>query len=414
MSMVMTATLNPVRQADRLYHDLLSPAETADVRARVRRIAAEVVAPAARRIANGDERIDGFPRHEFDALAAAGLYRLPFRSEVGGDALAHPVTATAVAIEELAYYSSSVAAVFDVHCILAGNALTHGTEAQQQVWLKGVSDGSMVGAFATTEPDASSDLSPRAMRTVAARKGDGWVLNGRKRWISNSPAARFIVTLARTGERLSLFIVDTDLPGVRVGEADLKMGNRGQLTADVYYDDVELGDDALLGGIEGHGLRHALATLTLGRIGIAAAGVGMAQSAFDHAVAHLAARKAFGRPVAANQHWQFLMAERATEIENARTLYLKAALRRDAGEQFPEPEAAMAKHYATRLAVDVARDAVQAFGGLGFARELSADGTAGPVEAIYRDSKIGEIYEGTNEIQKWLIARAIFGKEITG
>ncbi len=176
----------------------------------------------------------------------------------------------------------------------------------------------------------------------------------------------------------------------------------------------KIASDALLGGEPGHGLRQALATLTLGRIGSAAAGVGMAQAAFDHAVAHLSSREAFGRKLATNQHWQFLMAERATEIENARTLYLKAALRRDAGEIFPEPEASMSKFYGSRLAVDMARDAVQVFGGLGFARELAADATPGPVEAIYRDSKIGEIYEGTNEILKWVIARNIFGKAIVG
>lgn len=410
----MASNQNPARQADRLYHDLLSPAETHEVRDRVRKIAADVVAPAARRIANGDERADGFPRDVFDSLATAGLFRVPFATEVGGEGLAHPITATAVAIEELAYFSSSIAAVFDVHCILAGNVLTHGTAAQQQRWLRPVAEGSMVGAFATTEPEASSDLSPQAVQTVAAQHGDTWILNGRKRWISNSPVAGFIVTLARTGDRLSMFIVDTSLPGVRVGEPDRKMGNRGQLTADVWFSDVELTNDCLLGGEPGHGLRHALATLTLGRIGIAAAGVGMAQAAFDHAVAHLSTREAFGRKLAANQHWQFLLADRATEIENARNLYLKAALRRDAGEVFPEPEAAMAKQYGSRLAVDMARDAVQAFGGLGFARELSADGTPGPVEAIYRDSKIGEIYEGANEVLKWAIARGIFGKEITG
>ena len=410
----MSPTLAPIRQADRLYHDLLSPGETGEIRDRVRKIAADVVAPAARQIANGDERVDGFPREVFDGLAAEGLFRVPFAAEVGGDGLEHPVTATAVAIEELAYYSSSIAAVFDVHCILAGNVLTHGTPAQQQRWLRPVAEGTMVGAFATTEPEASSDLSPQAVQTVAVRHGDTWVLNGRKRWISNSPVAGLIVTLARTEDRLSMFIVDTTLPGVRVGEPDQKMGNRGQLTADVWFEDVELTDDDLLGGEAGQGLRHALATLTLGRIGIAAAGVGMAQAAFDHAVAHLSTREAFGRKVAANQHWQFLMADRATELENARTLYLKAALRRDSGVTFPEPEAAMAKYYGSRLAVDLARDAVQAFGGLGFARELGADGTPGPVEAIYRDSKIGEIYEGTNEILKWVVARQIFGKEVTG
>lgn len=411
---MMPTSQNPVRQADRLYHDLLSPTEILEVRDRVRKIASDVVAPAARRIANGDERVDGFPREVFDGLAAADLFRVPFSAEVGGEGLEHPVTATAVAIEELAYHSSSIAAVFDVHCILAGNVLTHGTPDQQQRWLRPVAEGSLVGAFATTEPDASSDLSPQAVRTIAVRHGDAWVLNGRKRWISNSPVAGFIVTLARTEDRLSMFIVDTSLPGVRVGEPDRKMGNRGQLTADVWFEDVELTDADLLGGVPGQGLRHALATLTLGRIGIAAAGVGMAQAAFDHAVAHLSTREAFGRKLAANQHWQFLMAERATEIENARTLYLKAALRRDAGEIFPEPEASMAKFYGSRLAVDMARDAIQAFGGLGFARELSADGTPGPVEAIYRDSKIGEIYEGANEILKWVVARNIFGKEITG
>lgn len=408
------STPHALRQADRLYHDLLAPDEIHDVRERARKIAADVVAPAAREIASSDERVDGFPHEVFDSLAGAGLFRVPFPADVGGEGLAHPVTATAVAIEELAYFSSSVAAVFDVHCILAGNALTHGTFEQQQRWLRPVAEGSIVGAFATTEPEASSDLSPEAVRTEAERCNHRWVLNGRKRWISNSPVAGFIVTLARTGDRLSLFIVDTTLPGVRVGDADRKMGNRGQLTADVWFEDVELGDDALLGAVEGRGLRQALATLTLGRIGIAAAGVGMAQAAFDHAVGHLSIRHAFGRPVAANQHWQFLMAERATEIENARTLYLKAALRRDAGEVFPEPHASMAKFYGSRLAVDMARDALQAFGGLGFARELSADGTPGPVEAIYRDSKIGEIYEGTNEILKWVVARTIFGKEITG
>ncbi|MFF6808039.1 acyl-CoA dehydrogenase family protein [Streptomyces sp. NPDC012616] len=215
----------------------------------------------------------------FDTLTSAGVFRIPFPGEVGGDGPTHPATATAAAIEELAYYSSSVAAVFDVHCILAGNALRQGTEEQQQSRLPKIAKGSVVGAFATTEPDASSDLSPQAVQTEAARTETGWVLNGHKRWISNSPVAAFVVVLARTGELLSMFIVDTTLPGVQVGLADRKTGNRGQLTADISFTDVHLSDDDLLGGAEGHGLRHALSTLTYGRIGIAAAGVGMAQAA---------------------------------------------------------------------------------------------------------------------------------------
>ena len=194
---------DPERCADRLYHELLAPEETQNVRTRIRALAEKAVAPHAAKIANGDERTDGFPRHVFDDLAAAGLYGIPFPADVGGAGLSNPATAAAAAIEELAYYSSSVAAVFDVHCLLAGTALNQGTETQRQRWLRKVVDGSAVGAFATTEPDASSDLSPQTVQTAATRTGSGWVLNGHKRWISNSPVAGFIVTLARTGDRLS-------------------------------------------------------------------------------------------------------------------------------------------------------------------------------------------------------------------
>jgi len=402
------------RQYDRLYHDLLSPEDVQAARARAREVSDRVVAPVAAEIANGDEQVDGFPRATFDALAAEGLYGVGFGTDVGGHGLAHPATATAATIEELAYHSSSIGAVFDVHCILSGNALNQGTDDQRQRWLTKIVTGEVVGAFATTEPDASTDLSVEALRTVAVPTAGGWVLNGHKRWISNSPVAGEIVVLAKTGERMSMFIVDTSLPGVAVGTPDRKMGNRGQLTADVHFTDVHLDGGDLLGGEEGNGLRQALQTLTFGRIGIAAAGVGMAQRALDLIVDQVSRREAFGRKVGANQHWQFLLADRATELENARNLYLKAALRLDAGNPFPEPEAAMAKLYGTRLAVDIARDAVQAYGGFGFARELGADGTTGPVEALYRDSKIGEIYEGTNEIQKWVIARQILGRDIAG
>lgn len=404
---------DPERCADRLYHDLLAPDETRRVRTRVRSMAQAIVAPAAAGIAGGDERLDGFPRDVFDALARAGLFRVPFGSGAGGDGLSYPATATAVAVEELAYYSNSVAAIFDVHCILAGNALNQGSTKQQARWLRPLIAGELIGAFATSEPAASSDLSPGAVSTTAVPEGSGWVLNGRKRWITNSVVAAIVVVLARTGDRLSTFIVPTSAPGVTIGTPDRKLGNRGQITADVVLRNVRLGPEALLGA-EGGGLKIALQTLTYGRIGIGAAGVGMAQAAFDLMARQLRTREAFGGPLAAKQHWQFLMAERATQIESARDLYLKAALRLDAGTPFPEPEAAMAKLTGTQLAADIARDAVQAFGGLGFTAQLGADDRPGPVEAIYRDAKIGEIYEGANEIQKWVIARQIFGRDITG
>ncbi|BAH51994.1 acyl-CoA dehydrogenase family protein [Rhodococcus opacus] len=403
----------PDRMADELYHDLLSPNEVRDLRTRVRDFATRVVAPVAHRIAGGDERLDGFPRDAFEAMAAEGLFRIPFAADVGGAGLTHRATATAVAVEELAYYSNSVAAIYDVHCILAGTALDQGTDDQRRCWLRPIVDGEMVGAFATSEPGASSDLSPDAVSTEAIPDGDGWILRGRKRWITNSVVAGVVVVLARTGDTLTTFIVPTSAAGVTIGTPDRKLGNRGQITADVHLDDVRLGPESVLGRVGG-GLRIALQTLTYGRIGIGAAGVGMAQAAFDRTVAHLKSRQAFGGSLASKQHWQFVMADYAADLEAARSLYLKAALRLDAGERFPEPEAAMAKLRGTDLAARIARDAVQAFGGLGFVRSLGADDTEGPVEAIYRDSKIGEIYEGANEIQRWVLARQIFGRGHTG
>jgi butyryl-CoA dehydrogenase len=402
-----------MRYQDSLYHDLITPAETLAVRAEVRRFADQYLAPEAHRIGHTEESVESFPRALFAQMAQAGLFRIPFGAEVGGRGLQYPVAATAVMIEELAYYSNSVAAVVDVHCILAGNALRHGSDSIKERYLKPLLAGEKIGSFATTEPDASTDLSVEAMCTVASREGDRYVVNGRKRFISNAPVADFVVLLCVDGERMTELVIDLDAPGVRVGAPDKKMGNHGQLTADIYFDNVVVALENVVGQ-PGQGLKIALQTLTYGRIGIAGSGAGMAQALFDQCAARLKARRAFGKAIAQYQHWQFKMAERATEIENARNLYLKAALRMDSGLAFPEPEAAMAKWYATNLAGEFARDAVQVFGGYGFMRELGADGSHYRVEEIYRDCKIAEIYEGTNEIQKLVIARAIFGKDITG
>ena len=324
-----------------------------------------------------------------------------------------PASATAAAIEELAYRSNSVAAIYDVHCVLAGTALNQGSADQRKQWLGPLIRGEIIGAFATSEPGSSSDLSPQSVQTVGTRTATGWRLQGHKRWITNAPVADVILVLARTGERLSMFIVPATAQGVAVGRADRKLGNKGQLTADVLLNNVDLPDSALLGA-EGSGLKIALSMLTYGRIAIAAAGVGMAQAAFDHMTDRLCTREAFGEKLGRLQHWQFLMADRAIELEAARSLYIKAALRMDQGSAVPEPEAAMAKVAGTSLAVDISRDAVQLFGGIGFTQELGADGTTSPVEALYRDSKVTEIYEGANEIQKWIIARQLLGREIAG
>jgi alkylation response protein AidB-like acyl-CoA dehydrogenase len=409
----LAATTAPVRQAERLYHDMLSSPETLGIRERVRRFADDVVAAAAGRIATGDEVEDGFPTDVFEAMAREDLFQITFPADVGGLGLTRPASATAAAMEELAYHSNSVAAIFDVHCVLAGTALNQGSAQQRQQWLVPLIRGDMIGAFATSETGSSSDLSPQSVQTSGIRTATGWRLDGRKRWITNAPVADVILVLARTGERLSMFIVPASAAGVTIGRADRKLGNKGQLTADVVLDGVELPESALLGH-EGGGLKIALSMLTYGRIAIAAAGVGMAQAAFDHMTDRLMTREAFGQKLGGMQHWQFLMADRALALESARSLYIKAALRLDDGNPFPEPEAAMAKLAGTSLAVDIARDAVQLFGGLGFTQELGADGTRGPVEALYRDSKVTEIYEGANEIQKWIIARQLLGRDIAG
>lgn len=410
---VFAAATAPTRQSERLYHDLLSSPETLEVRERARLFADDVVAPAAGRIATGDEVEDGFPEDVFTAMAREKLFAIAFPADVGGLGLARPASATAAAVEELAYYSNSVAAIFDVHCVLAGTALNQGSPAQREHWLPSIINGRIIGAFATSETGSSSDLSPQSVQTRAVRTTSGWRLDGRKRWITNAPVADVILVLARTGERLSMFIVPAATDGVTVGRADRKLGNKGQLTADVVLDGVELPEDALLGQ-EGGGLKIALSMLTFGRIAIAAAGVGMAQSAFDHMTERLMTREAFGQKLGRMQHWQFLMADRALQLESARSLYIKSALLLDLGNPFPEPEAAMAKIAGTSLAVDIARDAVQLFGGLGFIQEVGADGTPGPVEALYRDSKVTEIYEGATEIQKWIIARQLLGRDIAG
>jgi alkylation response protein AidB-like acyl-CoA dehydrogenase len=403
----------PERIADRLFSDLYLPDETKKVREQVREVAERDVAPHAREIGQRDESVESFPWEPFRALAAAGLFRIPLGPEHGAG-LEYRALAVATAVEELAYVCSSVATVYDGQCILAGRTVEHGTQRIRDEYLAPLAAGDLVASFATTEPEASTDLSPGALQTVAERTSSGWVVNGRKRFITNSPVADIVVALCRTGKQASFMLVPLkDTPGVTVGRPDLKLGQRGQLTADITFEGVEIPEDHLLGE-EGDGLRLALSILTYSRVAIGAAGVGLAQAAFDIAVEHLSTRRAFGKRLGEFQHWQFRMAEHATAIENGRSLYRKAARRIDGGAPVPEPEAAMAKWYCTALAVDVARDALQALGGYGYMRELAATGQGSKLEEIYRDAKVGEIYEGANEIQKWIIARSIFGRDITG
>ncbi|MEW6261739.1 MAG: acyl-CoA dehydrogenase family protein [Thermodesulfobacteriota bacterium] len=399
------------RMQDRLYHELILPEETLEIRAKAREFTERVVVPRAYEIATTEESRDSFPRDVFMALAEEGFFKIPFPAAVGGLGLEYPCCATVVTVEELAYASNSLAAVFDVHCILAGHALEYGSEEIRDRYLRPMTTAEKIGCFATTEPTASSDLSSRSLKTTAVRQGDTFIVNGQKRFITNACVADFVTALVNVEGRLTMMVIDLKSKGCRVGDPDRKMGNKGQLTSDIYFENVEVPAENVIGVI-GSGLHVALGTLTYGRVGIAASGVGMAQAAFDDSIAYMKHRTAFGRKIGQYQYWQFRMSERAIQIENARNLYAKAALRMDRGEEFPEPEAAGAKYYATELAGDMARDAVQIFGGYGFMKELGHDKSHYKVEQIFRDYKIAEIYEGTNEIQKMILARTIFGRDL--
>lgn len=400
--------------SDRLYDDLWLPDETIRIREKVRHFAMEELSPIAHELNNTPEHVDAFPWPLVKKMGEAGLFKIPFSKENGGEGLEYPTLATMVMLEEIAYVCSGVAAsLIDVQLILFGHTLEHASPAAKAKLFPALVAGDIVGAFATSEPAASTDLSVASLQTEAVRVPGGYLLNGRKRWITNSPVAHYMFVLCKLDQSMTMLLVDMKANGVKVGEPDKKMGNHSQLTADVYFENVFIPTEQLVGD-EGKGLKSALTSLTLGRVGIGACGVGMAQAAFDFAVDYMQNRSVFGKPLSNYQYWQFRFADYATQLENARNLYIKAAIAQDKKRPSVANQCAMAKLIGSALAGDVARDAIQVCGGYGFVKELAATGQQFPLEAIYRDSKIGEIYEGANEIQRLLIARSIFGKDAVG
>jgi len=400
----------PHRYADDLYDDLWLPDETLQVRAQVRSFAEQYVRPVAHELNNTPESLDAFPRKLVAHMADAGLFRTPFSAEYGGAGLKYPTLATMVVLEEIAYLSSGLAAaMIDVQLILFGHTLKHASAEVREKLFPAMMAGDVIGSFATSEPAASTDLSLRALQTEAKRVDGGYELSGQKRWITNSPVADYMFVLSKLEEGMTMLLVDKKTDGVQVGEPDKKMGNHCQLTADIVFDRVFVPAGHLVGR-EGQGLKAALTSLTLGRVGIGACGVGMAQAAFDFAVDYMKQREVFGKPLASMQYWQYRFADYATQLESARNLYIKAALAEDGQRPSVQQQCAMAKLVGSSLAGDLARDAIQVCGGYGFVKELANTGRQYPLEAIYRDSKIGEIYEGANEVQKLIIARQIFGR----
>ncbi|WP_264027634.1 acyl-CoA dehydrogenase family protein [Mycolicibacterium pyrenivorans] len=393
--------------------DLLLPEETVEIRAEAREFAERTLRPRAAELNNATESKAAFPHDIHQAIADAGLYAVPFATDVGGRGLRYPVLAAATVAEELAYFTPGAAsALYDGQALLVGRTLDGSPPHIRGEFLPRLISGEIVGSFATSEPGASTDLSAAAMRTQATAVTGGYRLNGRKRWITNSCAADIMTVLCVVEDSQAMLLVDMHTDGVCVADPDLKMGNRVQLTSDVEFTDVFVPDEHVI-AIPGRGLSTALASLAMGRIGVAAMGVGMGQCAFDHAVRHMRQRSAFGSKLGGFQHWQFKFAEHAIALESARSLYQKAARKVDTSGR-AEPEAAMAKVTGSRVAVDIARDAIQVHGGYGFVRQLTADGTVNHLESIWRDSKVGEIYEGANEVQLWSIARVALGRDITG
>ncbi|WP_234904387.1 acyl-CoA dehydrogenase family protein [Mycolicibacterium frederiksbergense] len=406
----------PVRRTqDHMTHDVWLPDEIIELRLQARSAVEKRLAPFAREIGHREESADSFPWSAFRGLADEGMFAVPFGPEYGRG-LQHPMLGTCTVTEEIAYHSSSMAGVYDGQCILVPQTLTYASEELRRQLIPELISGQTAFSFATTEPETSSDLTAERMHTVAADTPAGYVVNGRKRWITNSIVAGWVSVLVRAGagsDRATMLLIDLSSPGVRIGAPDLKMGHRGQITADIIFTDVLVPHANLLGHA-GNGLSVALSALVRGRVGIGAAGVGVAQAALDLAVARLRTRHVFGGPLGAMQHWQFTMAQRATEIECARTLYQKAATLLDRGDRNAEPEAAMAKAYGTRLANDLIRDAIQIHGALGFARQVGETGESVRLEEMYRDAKILEIFEGANELQQWIVARQLIGRDVTG
>ena len=342
-----------------------------------------------------------FPRALYGKLTAAGLMGMLVPEAYGG--VAADYVSYALAIEELARVDAGTAVTVAVHSMICNAIAKLGTDEQQRQWLETLATGDVIAGFGLTESDAGSDAA--AIRSVAKRDGDAWVLNGRKQWCTNGAYSAVLMAMFRTGGRgskgISAFLVDMSLPGITVEKTTDKLGIHTSNTVDLAFDEVRVPMSAMLGA-EGTGLTQALATLTSGRIGIAAQATGILAACLDASVTFAKDRTAFGKPIGAFEGVSFKIARMATDLDAARLLVYRAAALADAGRPFMV-EAAKAKLFASSKAREHAAEAVQIHGGYGYTTEF-------PVERYYRDAKITEIYEGTSEIQQIVIARALLGR----
>jgi alkylation response protein AidB-like acyl-CoA dehydrogenase len=341
-----------------------------------------------------------FPAEALQALADLGVWGMVVPEEWGGPGLDY--LALAIAIEEIAAGDGATSTILSVqNSLVCGILNKYGNDAQKERWLRGAATGALLGCFCLTEPHVGSDAA--AIKTRAVRDGDHWVLNGVKQFITSGKHAQIAIVFAVTDpaagrKGISCFCVPTDRKGYVVARIEEKLGQSASDTAQILFEDCRIPADCLLGN-EGDGYRIALSNLEAGRIGIAAQSVGMARSALEAAVAYAKEREAFGKPIIEHQAVAFRLADMATQIEVARQMVWHAAALRSAGEPCLK-EASMAKLFASEMAEQVCSDAIQIHGGYGYVADF-------PVERIYRDVRVCQIYEGASDIQRLVIARAV-------
>ncbi|MGW1672919.1 acyl-CoA dehydrogenase family protein [Streptomyces sp. NPDC002324] len=372
--------------------------EARDLISLVREIAQREIAPHA-----AEEEDSGrFPRELFGLLSESGLLGLPYDSEHGGGD--QPYEVYLQVLEELAMARLTVGLGVSVHTLACHALANYGTKEQQVEHLPAMLGGGLLGAYCLSEPSSGSDAA--SLRTKAVREGDAWVITGTKAWITHGGIADFYTVMARTGSEgsrgITAFLVPGDAEGLSAAAPEKKMGMKGSPTAQLNFDGVRVGDARRLGE-EGQGFAIALSALDSGRLGIAACAIGVAQAALDEAVAYATGRQQFGRPISDFQGLRFMLADMATQIEAGRALYLSAARLRDAGRPFSK-QAAMAKLLCTDAAMKVTTDAVQILGGYGYTADF-------PAERYMREAKVLQIVEGTNQIQRMVIARHLAGPE---
>src|ERR1700759_3604074 len=359
-----------------------------------REIARDELKPAA----SEAEAQGRFPRDKFKLLGQAGLLGLPYPERWGGGDVSHEVYLQV--LEEIAAAWMTVGGGLSVHTMACFPLARFGTEAQRDQWLPAQLAGDLLGAYALSEPQAGSDAAALAARAV--REGGDYVVRGTKAWITHAGQADFYTVMVRTsddgGRGVTCLLMDAATPGLGFGNLERKMGLTGSPTAQLRLDQARVPVTRRMGD-EGQGLKIALEALDSGRLGIAACAVGLAQAALDEAVEYAQGRSQFGQPIIGFQGLQFMLADMAAGVESARATYLDAARRRDRGRPFHR-QASIAKLVGTDMAMRVTTDAVQVLGGYGYTRDF-------PAERYLREAKVPQIFEGTNQIQRMVIARAL-------